>query len=384
MGEAGYTELQTVYDDACKAGLQGGEVDEAARLIELIKQSQRHLISEFTPACGGGIEEELWVNNPQFRLVVQGAEAVRVQLSVDEAGEDDLGCYAVHVLRIDGGRDGATTQVSGRDAGAMVLETAYDEDTTKGDFLAEPGMLHLVIVSTLEPKRVGHFSITTVGMCEYTLEEVKPLVQFDIRAAMAASAFEKLPALIRQAETAGLGWHPTVAGAKLIGDIEAAWQKLDHEAMDPAIEKAFAAKAADTAILVLYKRRYRQLLLDAKLHEGLENDNVAMLLACVDEAKLIDYHGKRPPLSNPAPRPSPRPKPAPPPPPLPKPSASTPTPHPDPTPPQASATTARCSRGRPPGWASSSARRRSSTSSPTTMRQERCGLATGAKTRPSG
>ena len=45
MGEDGYTELQSVYDDAVKAGLSGQDVDEAKELLELIKNAQRHFVT---------------------------------------------------------------------------------------------------------------------------------------------------------------------------------------------------------------------------------------------------------------------------------------------------------------------------------------------------
>jgi hypothetical protein len=43
LGEEGYTELQSVYDDAVKAGLSGEDVDDAAKLLELIKNAQVRL-----------------------------------------------------------------------------------------------------------------------------------------------------------------------------------------------------------------------------------------------------------------------------------------------------------------------------------------------------
>jgi len=116
-------------------------------------------------------------------------------------------------------------------------------------------------------------------------------VQGDIKAAMKAQAFEKLPALVANAESAaGLGWHPTVIGAKLIGDIEAGWQAKDAEMMGPAIARAKQAKVVEKAVLRLYARRYKQLAIENKLTAGLAGD-MAQLLAVVDEAHIIDYTG---------------------------------------------------------------------------------------------
>ena len=46
-GEDGYTELQAVYDDGLTVKLAGEEMAEAKRILELIKDSQRHYAGAF-------------------------------------------------------------------------------------------------------------------------------------------------------------------------------------------------------------------------------------------------------------------------------------------------------------------------------------------------
>ena len=303
MGEDGYTELQSVYDDAIKAGLSGADVDEAAKLLELIRNAQRHFVGSFENWMGGGYEKpesdadgaplvdnQFWVDNPQFKLVMgtEDADGFRMQVSVDKSGDAQYDSIAFHVVHV---TEEGVTQVGSKEGKPVVLQSEYcDTETAKGSYDALPGATYFIIISTRAPKPLGDFSITTVGVGDYTLTECKPLVQGEIKKAMSEKTFEKLPALVTAAEgTAGLSWHPFVQGAKLIGDIEAGWQAKSADMMGPAIQEAKGK--VDKAVIRLYAKRYKQLAIENKLNEGLAG-NTALLNAVVDECNIIEYKGE--------------------------------------------------------------------------------------------
>ena len=292
MGEDGYTELQSVYDDAVKANLKGDDVEEARKLLELIKNAQRHFVGSFEKWMGGGFDHELWVDNPQFKLVMgtTDEDGFKVSVSVDKAGDAAYAEIGVHVLHVT--TEGAT-QLGSKEGHEVVMQTEYvDTETAKGSFDGLPGATYFIVLSTKEPKQVGDFSITTVGVGEYELTEVKPLVQGAIKEAMKEQRFEALPGLVAQAEgSAAIGWHPSVVGAKLIGDMEGGWQAKDAAVMGPAIARAKASKVVDKPVLRLYAQRFKQLDIEGKLKSGLAG-NMAQLLAAVDEAGLIGYSGE--------------------------------------------------------------------------------------------
>lgn len=281
-GEEGYVELQAMYDDALAAELSGDDVDEAKRILDALKDAKRSFTGTFEKWMGGGYENELWVDNPQYKLTV-GERDLKVSVAVDKSGGAEYEAYSVHVVKP---TEQGAAQVS--KAHEVVVAAEYDGDTSSLKFDGAAGATYLLVASPLEPKSVGGFSITTIGVGAYTLEEVAP-VQLELKAAMAASAFESLPALVDRAEgsTVDLAWHPLVVGAKLISEIERGWQAKSAEIMGPAISSAKAAKV-DKNVIKVYGKRYKQLAIEKKLADGLAGDT-PLLLAAYDEAKLIGY-----------------------------------------------------------------------------------------------
>lgn len=281
-GEEGYTELQAMHDDGLTAGLEDADMAEAKRILDLIKDAQRHFNGKFESWMGGSKESGIgWVDNPQYKLTT--ADAIKMSVNVDKAGSAEFEAYNVHVVKP---ADQAAVQLG--EAYEVVASAAYDAATSTLNFQAEAGAVYLVVPSTQETKMAGGFSITTIGIGKYTLEEVA-LVQVDIKAAMKESAFEKLPALIERAEgaTVGLASHPLVISAKLISEIERGWQERNSAVMGMGMRNAKAAKV-DKQVLKTYKQRYKQLAIEAKLTKGLAGDT-ALLLASYEEARLIGY-----------------------------------------------------------------------------------------------
>jgi len=117
------------------------------------------------------------------------------------------------------------------------------------------------------------------------------LVQKELRAAMGDSMFELLPQLVERAKAAtiGLASHPLVASARLIGDMEAGWQKRDAGLMAAAISVAKAARV-EKPVVQTYQRRHKSIALEGKLRRGLDGDT-PLLLAAVEEAVLLKYDG---------------------------------------------------------------------------------------------
>lgn len=126
--------------------------------------------------------------------------------------------------------------------------------------------------------------------CADTLEPVT-LVQGELRTAMAAKAFEALPALVDRAESAavGLAAHPLVGNAKLISEMERGWQAKNAELMASAISTAKKVKL-EKALVKVYAQRYKQLAIEEKLTRGIAGD-VALLHAAYEQARLIGYAG---------------------------------------------------------------------------------------------
>ena len=292
-GEDGYTELQAMYDEGLAVALMGDDMMEAKRILELVKDSQRHFNGHFEPWMGGSKDSVgTWVDNPHYKLTV-GDTPMKMSISVDKEGGAEFGDYAVHVVKptFQGVHNSNAVQL-GEDS-ELAASTEYDTATSNVTLQCEARTVYFVVVSRREGEEMrlmsGGFSVTTIGIGKYTLEEPPTLIQVDIRAAMNAKTFDKLPALIERAEgpTIGLSAHALVAAAKLISEIERGWQQRSAELMGIAIRNAKQAKV-DRFVLKTYKQRYKQLAIEAKLARGLE-DSTAELLAAWEEARLIEY-----------------------------------------------------------------------------------------------
>lgn len=78
-GEDGYTELQSYYNDAIAAELDGDDVAEALRILNALKDAQRYFDGSFEEWMGGSIDNELWVDNPIYTLTI-GEQPLKVSL----------------------------------------------------------------------------------------------------------------------------------------------------------------------------------------------------------------------------------------------------------------------------------------------------------------
>ena len=315
-GEDGYPKLQANYDDAVEAQLdtdQGiKDIAEAKKLLEALANAQRFFQGTFDKWMGGGydpsslkdITSEVsaaetgltkWVDNPQFRLVLGASVGtLKMSVSVDKASDATYEEYAVHIAKMSG-KAGADAVQLGEDF-EIVAQTEYKTDSDhEGSaatvkFVAEEGCAYFIVPSPKQPNSVGGFSVTTIGVGDYTLEPVG-LVQVDLQNAMKSNAFEKLPELVARAESAvvDLAHHALVMRAKLISEIERGWQEKNAELMGEAMSNAKKAKV-DKAVLKTYQARYKQLAIEGLLRAGLA-DNVGLLLAACEQAKLIGYEG---------------------------------------------------------------------------------------------
>jgi hypothetical protein len=315
-GEDGYPNLQAAYDNAVQAKLDSDEgikdVAEAKRLLEALAKAQQFMHGKVDKWMGGGYEEAAlvdvtdeatssdsmlpkWLDNCQFKLSIgASADALKMIVSIDKSADASFEEYAVHVVKMKGKTGPEATQV-GEDY-EVIVNTAYLKDsdhegsTAKLTFSGEGGSTYFVVVSAKEAKQEGDFTITTIGVGDYTLEPVQ-LLQVELQAAMDANAFEKLPAIVEQAESSAvsLANHALVIRAKLISEIERGWQEKDSQIMGTAIGNAKRAKV-DKAVLKTYAMRYKQLAMEKKLQKGLDGD-LPLLHAACEEAKLIGYDG---------------------------------------------------------------------------------------------
>ena len=274
---------QAYYDAALEVSLNNDDVVEAKRILDALKDAQRNFKGCFEKWHGGSFAGELWVDNPQYKLTI-GDRPLSVSVSVDKDGNAEYVESAVHVVKCE---KGALQCGELKDECAS---SAYDNDTCSLKFQGDADSTYFIVPSTQEPNLTGGFSITTIGVGNYTLEPVD-LIQVELRAAMKDKKFEMLPALVERAEAeeVNIPNNPIVAQAKLIGDIEKGWQARDAEMMGTALTAARKAKV-DKLVIKAYMQRYKQLAIEVKLKEGL-GGNTGLLLAATEEAKLISYDG---------------------------------------------------------------------------------------------
>ena len=212
-------------------------------------------------------------------------------MSVDRAGGAEYQEYAVHMIKPPAGAEqvGLVGGPDGWETRQVVASTDYSLETASLRVELESNSTYLIVPSTKLPNTAGGFTVTTIGVGAYSLAKVGTLVQDELRSAMSSKMFEKLPELITRAALSGLGGHPLVQSAKLIGEIERGWQLKSAEIMGPAIVVAKRAKA-DREVVRTYSKRHKQLAIEAKLRKGLDGDT-ALLLAAVEEARIIGYSG---------------------------------------------------------------------------------------------
>jgi hypothetical protein len=133
---------------------------EAKRILDLIQDAQRNFKGAFEPWMGGGRSDESgmqWLDNPQFKLTV-GEAPMKVSVNVDKAGSAEFEAYNVHVVK-----PAHACAIQLGEAYEVVAAAEYDAATCTLNFEAEAGAVYLLVPSTLEPKSVGGFSITTIG-----------------------------------------------------------------------------------------------------------------------------------------------------------------------------------------------------------------------------
>lgn len=370
-GEDGYTTLQACYDDAVLMGLgSSADAKEAELLLTFLSNSQRFLRGEFAPWMGGGyqLHEPMsrvgtapaagvrlgagqqadtaaklprWLDNPQYKLVIGGVTILKMQVSVDRAGDASFAEYAVHVVKVTGDAgaeaeaEAMALQVGPRHevvaSTPYLLDSEHEGSTASLTFEAEADATYFIVPSTKATGQTGGFSLTTIGVgeCEPaarrcmsrsperllhgyvypflptltrmpctgllssladTLDEVS-LVQGELRRAMDLKTFDLLPELVDRAESAvvDLAQHPLVARSKLVSEMEFGWQQRSADAMTSAITAAKRAKV-DKDTLKLYAKRARQLSIEAKLRRGMAG-NIPLLHAACEEAKVIDFDG---------------------------------------------------------------------------------------------
>ena len=343
-GEDGYKSLQSMYDDAVSTGLDGADVDEAKRLLDLLANAQRFFRGTFdkwmggrydgeaaaeaaaaaTVAAGGGLLEvteappspgappspsppsgglQRWLDNPQWRLEVGDATIMKMSVSVDRAGDASYGEYAVHVVRsAPEGRAAPSLQVG--PSHSVVASTQYLHDAAhEGScasltFEAEAGQTYFVVPSTLQPKQEGGFSITTIGVgsCKGARTAVHLYASPCIPSMPTPSSPHLVTRKCMPAPAHYLSSADTLEPVLLVqADLRAAMASQAFEALPPLVERAESASVGLAAHPLVASAK-----LISEMERGWQEKNAEAMGIAISAAKaakvergLIKVYGQR-------------------------------------------------------------------------------------------